>query len=311
MDYGKLALKRIEELYSEIGEISRGASSSSVSVGVKEDNAAAAQSFERSLGFSAVSEGEIKLTVRANVSDDVSAVIGLDGETLISGNYPAGAISVDITCNAVPSGAHRAEITLTGESFSVSGFTLRVSGRISGGTDVFAEAFTDGSGYIVLSSGSLELYSYSGGETSRRGVINGIKYARALVIENKKYVAAVTSTGLACLLGAESSYTFGSVFIPVVFGAEAVTGVPAFDGLGEIFAAAGGRIIHFVLNTADNSLTRCDALTCPASELSAVRLSGKICIVAGSGGYLTLFDGLPSTGYDNADTFNISFIAEE
>lgn len=308
MDYGKLALKRIEELYSAVSEMRTEKTASDSAQGISEVKSVAETEFSRTLRFNVAEESEITLSLKARVDKAVSVAVSLDGQILLSNSYPAGALYVEVTCSSVSSGRREATVVIAGDDFTVYDFSLKATGKLSFGSSAFIEAFSDGSGYISLCDGVLELYGYSDGCTSLSGTLSGIKYARAFTAVNKKYIAAVTETGLACVISADGDLS--GALAPLCAGAVAAAGVYAYDGIADVFVVTGQYLLHYSFDTETDTATYLEKAEFQAEELTALRLGGKAYLISGSKGFLTVRDALPATGYDFADTFNLSFGAE-
>ena len=307
MDYGKLALKRIEELCMAVNEIKSRQDVGNGSVGISD--ATAADGYQRVLRFRTSAAGNVTLRFAATVSGTVAATIILDGEVIRTETAVNRPINITAGANGVESGVHVAKIALSGSGASVSGVGFTAEGNITIDTDdEFIEGFSGSDAFIMRSFDTLEVYSVTGGQPAHDVTLEGIRYARCLSAGGEKYVAGITERGLAFVCGVSGGAT--SSFTPLCAGAGAIGICCVFSGIIEVFVACGFEIRHYRITVSDGKAAYAGKIPLKAEDICAFNCGGKAYLITASDGYLTLTGTLPIRGYAAGDRFTVEVQTE-
>ncbi len=306
MDYGKLALKKIEELYGAIYDFKSTETNLERKISVSYPNASGQTDYRRQLRFKTGVEGSITILLLFTVSRSVTLSISLDGEVVKTQTYTSSTRQTEIVCGGVPAGVHVVEFLVTGSSFTASNFNLSVTGKVvRTDGDVFIEGFESNKGYICLCLGRLEVYSFSTSSKTSTLVrtLYGIEKARTFE-SNGTHISCVTETGCACLiLNALSS---SPTFVYLISGAKAVCVLSSTDSEWKVFVSTQKGVKCFVYNVDSGLLLPCGGDGTPCSDLTAVNFQNKTYLFSVKSGSVGVAEALYTRKFSPDGRFTVS-----
>ncbi|MBO7377556.1 MAG: hypothetical protein J6U35_01625, partial [Clostridia bacterium] len=222
MDYGKLALKKIEELKDVIGDVNLSSLPRGGTVGLTAEDFIGVTRLSKSLDFYTNADGDLTLSMSGHLSGSAVIIFLLDGVKIFSRSASTGWVSDKITITRADKGEHSFKLLAAGGSeFDVTDIKMSAEGRIPASDgNYFLEAFPDGTGYIFRRFGTLEIFAQSGVSYVLIRSIGGVLYARTAG-DDEKYIAAVTEKGVACLIDLASGYSSPG-FYQICRGARAI-----------------------------------------------------------------------------------------
>ena len=306
MDYGRLALKKIEELQALVGGMRDAKREENNSVSVWSNGIRQSNGFSFEIRFKAASLGKVVATLTCTFSRAVKMQFLLDGVSVYNVTTTSGSLTYSATCNGVEPGVHVLTVAITGTSFNLTNMRLTATGKlVISDDDVFAEGFPGGSLYFVKNLGKLDVYNYAGSTSLEFVSLDGISDARAIECGNS-YLAFVTDTGKAALI------LLGDVLkiVPVCGEAISIGGISLYDGIIELFVAKQTGVCHYRHDITDGQVYKCADGLPAADSLLAVPDGDSVCLVCGRSGYVTLSRSMPNADYTAADRFTVRFTKE-
>jgi len=306
MDYGKLALKKIEELYGALYDFKVGDSVQERKISLSSPNVSGQTDYRRQLRFKTGVEGSVSILLLFTVSRSVTLKIFLDGELVKTQTYTSSTRQTEIVCGGVPAGVHVVDVQVTGSSFTASNFNLSVTGKvISSDGDVFVEGFTSNNGYICLCLGRLEIFSFSTSSKTSTIVrtLYGIEKARVFE-SGGEHLACVTQTGCACLiLNALSS---SPTYVHLTSGARAVCVLSSTEREWKVFVSTQNGLKCFVYNADSGLLLPCGGDGTPCSDLTAVTFSNRTYLFSVKSGSVGVSEALQYNKFMPDGRFTVS-----
>lgn len=302
MDYGKLALKKVEELYDEVYGLRKGFAQQEGSVSTSTTGNGKSV-YEEELVFFATA-GSVTVSVFINPSANCVAEVLLDNESLGKFTFYTGGNVKDVVCEDVSAGHHTMLVKVSGEEvFNLNGLKLTVTGSVTATySEYYIEGFYGCDDFIKVGLNRLELYTCTDVNIARRSKFFGIKTART-AYGNGKFVVAVTENGKACLLDFTNSYV-SPEYLKLSDNATCACGVCMGEGVA-IFVGDSEGVEGFFYYTQTGEIEKRGRVKILADDVLALCDGNKIFLISSKGGYLSFNEEAPTQKLSTIDTFNL------
>ena len=302
MNYGKLALKRLDELAESVyGAEESPSYTADKRLYLQVARKSAVSEFSRQIRFKTASVGSVTVGVNMTVTKSVKLQIFLDGERVKQMSYSTYNTTAECICAGVPAGNHVAEVCVTGSSFNLNSFGMYVSGGVLiADDDVFVEGFPGDMGYLVLNLGRLEVYSLTATVSTLVATYYGVKDARAV----GDAIALVTETGEACIMTAALSSSPG--FKQITSGADSVGAAISDSGDMLVFVSKRGVIEVYRHLSEQNLAIKIGEAKGEFTSSSARIINGRIYMANRRSGAVELVECEKTVDYSPADCFTVS-----
>lgn len=301
MDYGKLALKRIEELYMEIYGMRKEMTKSvgSVSTSLTGEGRAV---YSAELSFRS-GEGDAVLTLFLNGSVNTVAEVYVDGELLGAFACLSGGSQKEIELGSLSSGVHTVKVRAVGdEEYILTSCSLTVTGNVyMGDGDVFIEGFSGCNAYIRLTLGRLEVFTFENGKSTLQATLYGIKSARTAFC-GEKILLVVTECGVAYVIDFTNGYDNPACFY-VAQNAVSACGVNVDDRV-EIFVSTG-KVVENYKYIPQSKIEGGGRVNVVGEDLLALYADGRIYLITKKGGYISIDVERESKPLSLTDTFSL------
>ncbi len=190
MNYGKLALKKIERL--KLKKTSSVPSAETEETDFSLDPIESGEYYRKGFVFTTTAAGTVEIRLNYELTGGV-AVIELDGMT-VRVTSPSDGGAAHAVCRNVAKGEHSLYITITGHPFTLGAMTVTVIGCM-GADDGFAQTFAQGDDFIVVAANVLTYYTVEDGSARALASFGGVLGARVIDAADRKMAAVVTAYG--------------------------------------------------------------------------------------------------------------------
>ncbi len=310
MDYGKLALKKLEELQGYLGGIGGETVKQRFSCEKSFPTASSVTSYSQDLIFKTSANGDVTLTVDFSTSRALTLTLMLDGQTVSVESTVSGSHSMVVVCSGVEMGEHIFTATLKGSTFNVTFFKLKADGFISvDDTDIFIQAFDDDKGFIQRVHSEVEIYSYQSDQYSLVGKIKNVKSCRTAMADGKKFLTAIMQTGIAVIIDCQNLSDTAFYCTPVCRNAKAICAVQVHTGVMEIFVVTD-TLNHYRFNLESCELVASSKTNASFDDVCAAAQANAVWLAGVKGGYISLDCSVPLASISPKDTFTVKITKE-
>lgn len=309
MDYGKIALKRLEDVIRSINVIKGSASPQSGDEIFTLSRTEAVGSYEYTARLKTVARGKLQIDLSVNLSCAVDCTVSLDGDVVSTMSLYEGNNQAIIQCTDVPPAIHEVTVVFTAEEFTLYKMMMSVEGFVAQADgDVFIQGFSDGAGYVKLRFGTLEVYRDEDGEFLRICEIQGVKYVRTAVASGVYRLFIITEKGHLIML---SSLLDGDDFDEcfICDGATSACGTPSNDGQIFIVASREDGLYLYKYLSEVNAVEFLCRQEGSADEITSV-LHGNRMLIVWTNKSSVSFSKTHSFSLPCSDTFNFDFRGE-
>ena len=311
MDYGKLALKRIEELsdYIRLKGKSEEKKDYSVSAGTGSFSLAKGEKSGKVVRVLLDDDGDLKIKFFVSVSGSDCLVEGtLDGQKLVNENVSGTADIVRI-CSAVEKGIHEIGLEITaGATLAVNSLSITAEGNIDRTCDkIFIDADKNGTLFLENNLSRVAVCKFVNGKKAELYAFYGVSYARIKKFSTKFYLFVVTETGQAAVVKiAEDGSDVGYCY--VTDGAVCLDGAESEDGNITLFAGKNNTTEIFVFDVTSGEVRACSSFEGGADEISVTKLGHGYALVTRNDDsvYLSVSEGTSADVLKEKFTVSIS-----
>lgn len=306
MDYGKYALKELEELKAELLIKERKRESQKNSVFFENDgiNLSTGETYGKKVVFLSKTKGDTEVKVRAVFNGRGKTEVYLDGkkvwEDSIGGTYEK-----QRKCYGIVSGEHTLEIKIVALSAINAGYIkIEVAGKIA---EADGYVFVDGdeTGKFFIEKNFSYLYGAlrSGGVNDYTFELHGIRYARVKKFGTGYLLFLVSEAGI-CMVVKVGSDGLISKSLTVTDGVTCADGCVNGGGGIALFACKRDKTEYYLIDDALSVIKKCAEAYVGGEEISVCTLNNRIYLTSTSGGgvFLSALDEFTCIA---ADVFSI------
>ena len=310
MDYGKLALKKIEEL----GAIIRRSGKSeerkdySVTSGSGAEAIAKGETFEKIIRVKVLGASDLKIKFFASLGGGCLAQGFLDGNVIYSSEV-TGSFDVVRNCSGVEKGVHEIRFTLTAsEDSNLVSLLITAEGLIDRDSDkVYIDAPPGSPIYIESNLSRVSVFKVANGKKTEIYAFYGVSCVKIKKIGTKYYLLAVTENGQACVIKITENLLKPEYFY-VADDAVCMDGVPTDSGNIILFASKRGVTEVYFFDASSGEIRKSSSFDGGYDEISATAYEKGYAIITrkGESVYLSVSEGVFADKL--TDSFTISIL---
>lgn len=273
--------------------------------------ASSVTTYKQEFLFKIKNNGEVTLGLDVSLSRFVTVTFILDGKEIRKFDTTSGSHILQTICYGLEKGIHSFVVNIKGSTFNLTSGIISVSGYVDiEENDLFVESFLDNKGFVKREFSKVEVYSFNGEESSLVLTLNGIFKCRTAMVDDLKFITAITETGVAQVIDVQNLTSTNIYSIPIKTDARSIAGVQIFEGILELFVADNNNITHYRFNPYTYEIISFGESLSTSDDISVCVLDNEVYLFSESGGYIIINQSLSMPYNPPSDRFTINIIKE-